>query len=499
MEQPMNLEFLSNLSEKQLKPIVESAIKTSGLEVVKKVLSLNKLNFKTDFVDVATKLNNKAVLDLLNEHEALIYNKFKDILLNKYQSLKPESFEAKQDLLLHDYHCDIRYKQSPDCIVYPNNNSLKSVVDRNTFKNYFNDYTNDIFQNMVWDNIVIAGGFVNNIVTCHNNNKSDINVFVYGMTDEIIKNKCDELFTYLKQYNPIFMMKNSLVHIIIPKMKYIIQIIPKIAKEPIDIINNFDFNYVKMYYDGKDVHTTIGGLIACKYSLATLDKITAKNLDDRIHKTIQKGYQIQYNPKFKKCSTIVTDHNINTKLFESQNMDVDHEKFSIVSKMLCTLEQSKHEGFVKLMFDKDSIIDVTMASFFINTTKKDECITNEEKECEKFYINDLMLHECGGLESQTNGFNTKYLINNKEIIPYVKIDLTPDMYTYTNLILNIKISDETKGLLNAFNNIAHSQYAHTPNVGNTICVDGNNTVVDSTISLRIQRTTDYGKLKFTLD
>ncbi len=510
MEQPLNLEFLSNLSEKQLRPIVESAIKTNGLEVVKKVLSLNKLNFEVDFVEVATKLNNKVVLDLLNAHQKLIqdkliedkklmYNKFKDILSNDYQSLNPESLEAKQDLLLYDYFNEIRSRTKANCTVYPNNNKVSDCVESKWgFNSGFDRHTNYIFKNVNWNNMVIAGGFINNLLCNFSDmfSNSDINIFVYGPTIEIIKNKCDELFKYLQQFNPVYMIRNSLIHIIISKVYHIIQIIPKIANDPIEIINNFDFNYVKMYYDGKDVHTTIGGLIACRYNLATLDKITTKNMDDRIYKTLQKGYTIKYDTKLKNCSTIVKDHHIDTKLFNSQHMDVDHENFLTISKMLCTLEKSKHEGFVKLIFDKDYIVDA-------KTALENIMVLEDEKVCEslyneRLYINDLTLQQCAELKLKCIDKSYKYFLNEKEVTLHLRIDLTPEMYTHDNGILSVKLSDYITNLVNMFSRSFLYTIGHAY-IGNRINIVTKNNVINQTVSINLVRIYTDCNLRFILD
>ena len=494
MEQPTDLKFLSNLNESQLRPVVVSAIKTNNVAVLKEVLSFNKLDFEKDFKLIATNLNNKTVLDFLGVHQQKIKDNFKDILLNKYQTLNPDSYEAKQDLIFYDYFEETRAKIDPQCIFYPNKMRFsKGTYDIDGLRSRFNTITNNIFKNSNWDNMVIAGGFINRLVCLYSSDqvaKSDIDLFIYGNTDEIIKNKCNELFTYLQQFNPIYMMKKSLVHIIIPKLNHIIQIIPKIAKDPIEIINNFDFNYVKMYYDGKNVHATIGALIACKYNLATLDKITKSNVDDRVYKTLQKGYVIQYNPKLKSCSTIVTDHNIDTELFESKNMDVDHEKFMIVQKMLCSLELSKHKDFVKLIFDKDSVVDMKYALNNINISNS---YIGEGNVSRQLCINDLTLQECSNIQFYEKS-NVKFRLDDCNVCPYIKINLTPNMYTLTSAnTLEVTLNDELKGILLSFKrnviDISYSAYSsmytHTDNKILINIINPNNTEIKGTILVNI--------------
>jgi len=226
----------------------------------------------------------------------------------------------------------------------------QTIRTKDEFINKFKAETGNLFDNFDWTNVIIGGGFVYGLLSQSNNaiiESTDIDIFVQAFTvsehdeDEIYNeedpNTLRRMLKHFTKFGGYSLKRGRVITVIIPNYKYDIQIIPTDATSPRDIITKFDWNYVQMYFDGKDIGITFNSLIALKYNIAiynhendhkektikvnrpekpikvdTLDKIIQV---DRLYKTIRKGLDIMIDNKIK-CNFIKDD---NIKLDKLEN------------------------------------------------------------------------------------------------------------------------------------------------------------------------------------
>lgn len=220
----------------------------------------------------------------------------------------------------------INYNGETFCI-----NSFKVIIKK------FNQYTNNYFKNLNYNNMIISGGFMYGIVDNLYDSLSctgDIDIFVYGNSDE--KNqKITYLLEYFSQYKPIYFVSNGTYNILIPELKFDIQIINSKYNTPANIVEHFDYGYTQLFYDGEKIFCTN----KCLYSLLT--KITCifksgtndlnKNIS-RIEKAYTKGLEI----------TDIHDY-IKLNKLENINFSFEYIPNSLIVRQLIKL--SKHNLF----------------------------------------------------------------------------------------------------------------------------------------------------------
>lgn len=348
-----NLKCLKHLDVSILRGTLGNAINSGNIDIIKQLLSINKLDFEKDFVEVAKTTNNEQVLKYLDNYKKDIFDKVSDIILNKYQSFDFKSSDEERDLLLYDYE-SIFNNAELICVTYPALNcvseSYGQTKNQKNFNSYWYNIINGIFEGIEWSNMIIAGNFILSGMFGVPINDSTMDIYVYGNNKTIIK-KYTEIIKHLEKFNPTFVVKQEIVTIVIPTINYNIRIIPSV-KSPCEIINNFTFNYEKFYYDGKNVHTTIGGLIFFKYKLIKLNNIANRdNVDDKLSIMVNYGFHVQYNSQLKEISTIVTDYYIDN------NKNVRGSKVWTTTKQMMNLvEREKHADIIKMMFKTDALV-----------------------------------------------------------------------------------------------------------------------------------------------
>lgn len=191
-----------------------------------------------------------------------------------------------------------------DCQVYKTdvianpNYGMEAVDYTQSFEDKLNAYTNDIFKHFNWDNIIMAGGFPFALVNNVNNafiDSTDIDLFIHHKDVQVRADTYSNVLYYFYQLGCNFLNAKGIISILVPNVKYPIQLILS-EHDPITIIEDFDLNYVKLYYDGYNLKAHIQCIYALTYQTAVHDNIIYSNyLEKRLYKTIQKNLLIKYN------------------------------------------------------------------------------------------------------------------------------------------------------------------------------------------------------------
>ncbi len=242
--------------------------------------------------------------------------------LMKYMPNKcimPKSFKLFEYQKLLEYSISPWPKYDNSYLPLKNNFGTNTIISENEFNNKFNDYTNNIFVGIDWSNMVIAGGFVFGLLNNISNSiigSTDIDIFIYSTDIDIRKQKWEYLLEYFSKYTPVYINNKGIINIIIPTLNYDIQLIVFHSDNPESIINEFDLNYVRLYYDGLTVFANIGCLIGFKYQIADINIDYTKDLDKRICKTILKGLNIRKNDVITKHCKLVVDNIIDINKYD---------------------------------------------------------------------------------------------------------------------------------------------------------------------------------------
>ena len=262
----------------------------------------NKLHF-TDIGKHSPRVYNKYMTEEYNDNmSAIIYkNRTHDLCLPPHQNY-------------HTY-----FAKSSGCIDLEN---LEQLTDTNPFYNYTQpymivkkhefEYNLEIFTNRLhllfdrnaenkWDNFVIAGG---SIFNCLNNyedqdketlTKSDIDIFLFG-EKHIQKNTLDKLVNVIEENATIlniYKLSQNCIEIHTDRYR-VIQLIMTNYFSPDDIINSFDFDTIKVYYDGTDIKGTVGFMSSVKFwceVIKSYEPLSDKS-KMRIIKLLKKGMRI---------------------------------------------------------------------------------------------------------------------------------------------------------------------------------------------------------------
>lgn len=317
--------------------------RTYHKELVTNIHNLYTLFTKTkrmnNFIDVLTKCNYDYIkTKTLNfEHELNNYplEQCFDIFKNMpsiYDNI-PTTFKLYDHIDILNYEpCnkDVYYApiQKPPQYHIP---SLKP-----DFHNNFARETNNIFDGMDWSNIIIAGGFIFGLVNNVNNSiidSTDIDMYIYGNDTNKTKNY---LLQHLSQYNPYYLISKNIITVIIPSIKYDIQIIIMDNTTPFDIIGSFDLNYVELYYDGDAVYATIDCMYALKYQVAIFN-VCKYNVNKRFAKTVLKGLRIAIDDELNKTDVIKKINDVyqyNPKFIEGMKSELFKENVRNVHGVL---------------------------------------------------------------------------------------------------------------------------------------------------------------------
>lgn len=311
--------------------------------------------------------------------------------------------------------------------VVPNVNYGMDAIDYSkSFEEKLNEYTNDIFIGFKWDNIIMAGGFpfalVNNVNNCFIEG-TDIDLFIHHKEEQVRADTFSYVLYYFYQLGGTFLTSKGIISILVPNVKYPIQLILS-EHDPKTIIDDFDLNYVKIYYDGDKVMAHIQCIYALTYQTAVHDNIIYSNyLEKRIHKTIQKNLLIQYHEMYENLNT-------NYVYKEQEKEYIEYEEIDWNNLCFHYLSYHTDDDAYFLMLHIDNVNKLKI----LPITKP-------------LIIQEVQL---------TNMWYIQHALNEKLCIPMFQLEYTKiKVFETTSLMFHV--SDNTQQLLRAY-------YEHLKNI-----------------------------------
>lgn len=376
------------------------------------------------------------------------YNLF--ILLKKFINL--EFFFLK----VYDYYDIMNFENHNwEVFMYNQKNyqyqiGIKTIKSEEKFKETFNEMTNNIFMDMNWDNLIIAGGFIYGIINNLQDSiikSTDIDLFLYGTSNEI-ENKIKYLLNYFNKFNPFYIRRGYVINLLIKSLNYDIQLINTRKLSSVEIIKDFDLSYVSIFYDGIDVITNIEGLVSLKYGISIFNELKIKenqsvnnelNITDlRLYKTYLKGLHIK---KTKLIKNNKVKEVIDIKEIENnKNLLLNLNKSNLVRKLIELCETDEANQLIGTYY-RSKFVTINLEDFLnykeqiFSKIEYDNC--QFKKNIRQLNINDfkkdsnqLNIEEFKKLKYNVKMINISILsikCTNKEIIHeiYIETDYHP--------------------------------------------------------------------------
>lgn len=247
------------------------------------------------YIEISKKYNLDQSLSKTNLMDLKGFNKMN--IINIINLLEKQKFDNQLNLL--DF--DIKYHQlnnqnfkMNDQIYFENEKHIINNIDE--FKIKLNDFSFGIIKDELFksENVIIAGGSVLNLILKKPRyyENSDIDIFIKN-DKEILKN----VLKYFENYDVSYELNKSVINIKINNIKKIFQIIFVDAENNFDIIDSFDLDYCKCYYDGKNIYCSPDFLKSITYMTVFTNSFDKYNYEERITKAWMKGFNINSSNK----------------------------------------------------------------------------------------------------------------------------------------------------------------------------------------------------------
>lgn len=176
----------------------------------------------------------------------------------------------------------------------------KVTVTQLVFFDRMRNKFGDLFDTFDWSNTIIAGGLISGLIESKYDpteyRNSDIDLFVYGNSNEIVREKIQYIYDYFVTkldknfYAFVYAPNACMVDIVIPK-KYTIQIIGTMFKSSMDVLKSFDLTHCQIGYDGLNIIYTKEFIEAVT---TRITKITKRSIHAyRLVKAYNRGYSIK--------------------------------------------------------------------------------------------------------------------------------------------------------------------------------------------------------------
>lgn len=189
-----------------------------------------------------------------------------------------------------------------------------TIVDKDEFYDNFDIFTERILENINWNNVCMAGGSVEAILRkipkkyCKNNTtkrewyhniaypSSDIDLFIYGLSDRECTKKLYELYESITKMIPknCKCIRSSRAITIVSEYPYRhVQLILKNHQSPAEILLQFDVDSCMFLYDGNKVWCTPRAHYAITRFVNTIDLSKRSNsYEFRLNKYSKRGYAV---------------------------------------------------------------------------------------------------------------------------------------------------------------------------------------------------------------
>jgi hypothetical protein len=293
----------------------------------------------------------------------------------------------------------------------------KETISDNSFNMEFSKKTFDLLTYLNWDNIVVAGGSLVNIITKSNEKLNDVDIFVYDLDRDQAKLKIDHVISSIKQkatdmnYDTRVYMNSNVINIYVFDNKKLlqIQIILRLYDTLAHVLIGFDVDCCCVAYNGKNILVTDRGLHALKYRVNTANlKRRSPSYENRLIKYSFRGFDVmtdfKYEQIYNKMFFMAPENHGFTRLLEQELINNGQLKNIIFNNTLRFRQTASytenHSFYVKENLEIKNIRNTESC-----ITKHNANIENETLKFREYNIKNIEFMEINVMEQFTGSFH----------------------------------------------------------------------------------------------
>ncbi|AZL89803.1 hypothetical protein QKC54_gp0108 [Megavirus baoshan] len=195
----------------------------------------------------------------------------------------------------------LKYINNDICLHTPSNykHDEKVTVSMIQFHRRFSDKVGDLFDDLDWSNVLMAGGLVSGLIEAKASMSeyatSDIDLFVYGDKQTVI-NKIQQIYNYFIQkldkqfFAFVYLPETAILNIVIAD-KFSVQIIGTLFNSEKQILESFDMTHCQVGFNGQKIIYTNEFIEAITTKITTITKRSIHAY--RLIKAQDRGYSIK--------------------------------------------------------------------------------------------------------------------------------------------------------------------------------------------------------------
>ncbi|KAM9974519.1 hypothetical protein ACTFIW_007974 [Dictyostelium discoideum] len=261
------------------------------------------LEASTKFNEFVTSFNNISIGDKSIYQEDSTENEYRKLFVNNRNDSKLNNLYL---------HCEKVFKSKPTTSELPNVNGVDCIMGFNAkqhsfsndikFKQEWNRFSNNMFDGFNWSNVFVAGGSVlgcsleGGIIGNKGFQNSDIDIFLYGLSENGANSKLDEIEQFIKSKSPQAQMARTKYAITFVSGSGFrnVQIVLRIYKSPAEVLMGFDIDCCSIGFDGTDVYAMPRAIKAVTTS-CNIVSMSRRSLtyETRLFKYALRGFSIR--------------------------------------------------------------------------------------------------------------------------------------------------------------------------------------------------------------
>ena len=294
---------------------------------------------------------------------------------------------------------------------------IREQISNDDFNKEFSKKTFDLLTYIHWDNIIVAGGSLVNIITNNSGKLNDIDMFIYGLNNEDAKLKIDRVISSIKQkaidmkYDTrVYINKNVINIYIFDTRKLLqVQIILRLYDTLAQVLVGFDVDCCAIAYNGKELLVTERGLCALKYRVNVANlKRRSPSYENRLIKYSFRGFDVVTNFNYKKTYNkmffMASENHGFTRLLEQElinNGQLRNIIFNNTLRFRRTASYTTNHSF----YGRGSLEIKDVANTENCITKYNANIEDDTMKFKEYNIKNIELMERNVLEQFTGSFN----------------------------------------------------------------------------------------------
>ena len=293
----------------------------------------------------------------------------------------------------------------------------RNTISDNNFNMEFSKKTFDLLTYIHWDNIVVAGGSLVNIITKSDEKLNDVDIFIYGLDKESTKQKIDHVVNSVKQkaidmkYDTRVYMNSNVINIYVFDTKKLlqVQIILRLYDTLAHVLVGFDVDCCCVAYNGKNLLATERGLNALKYRVNVANlKRRSPSYENRLIKYSFRGFDVitdfKYENMYNKMFFMASENYGFTRLLEQELINNGQLKNIIFSNTLRFRQTASYTGGHSF-YNKENLEIKNIQNTENCITKYNANIEDDTMKFKEYSIKNIGLMETGVMEQFTGSFN----------------------------------------------------------------------------------------------